>query len=517
MSTPATAAPSPPSPPSDPIPPSPPPPPPPLDHAAVRPIIAGLMLAMFLSALEQTIVAPALAAIGRSLNDVENLSWVVTAYLLAATVATPLFGKLSDIYGRRAMMLIAVAIFLAGSLACALAPTMGVLILARALQGFGGGGILPLAQTVIADILTPRERPIFQSYSSVMFMTASILGPLAGGFLTDYLHWSFIFWIMLPMGAVALVMTDRALKRIPRNDRPHRLDVIGAAVMVAAAVLLLLALSWGGVRHPWGSFEILTLLALSAIMWLAFAFRLAAAPEPFIPLALIGEPLIALMIVAAFFAIGTIIGLSIVVPLYLELVLGYSASGAGIALIAYVVGTSIGSLTAGRLLARVARYKRVPLSALPFSVVTFLILAWQPAGWPLPAICAILAVNGFGVGTMYPTTTVVIQNAVEPHRFGVATGTLNFFRQLGGSIIVAVFVAIVLGGLEGGEGAKLLASVTAHGAGGAARATSAVQFAPLFAYVFLAAALFLVLAMIAVMLVEERPLRGPATQVTPRA
>src|SRR5262245_56931318 len=242
---------------------------PPLDHAAIRPIIAGLMLAMFLSALEQTIVAPALAAIGRSLDDFENLSWVVTAYLLAATVATSLFGKISDIYGRRAMMLIAVAIFLLGSLACAVAPTMGALILARALQGFGGGGILPLAQTVIADILTPRERPIFQSYSSVMFMTASILGPLAGVFLTDYLHWSFIFWIMLPMGLVALAMTDRALRRIPRNDRPHKLDGIGAALMVSAALALLLALSWGGVRYGWGSAVIVSLLVGSLALWLA--------------------------------------------------------------------------------------------------------------------------------------------------------------------------------------------------------------------------------------------------------
>src|SRR5258705_7915481 len=273
---------------------------PPLDEAAVRPVIAGLMLAMFLSALEQTIVAPALAAIGRSLNDIENLSWVVTAYLLSATVATPLFGKLSDIYGRRAMMLIAVAIFLLGSLACALAPTMGMLILARALQGFGGGGILPLAQTVIADILTPRERPIFQSYSSVMFMTASILGPLAGGILTDYLHWSFIFWIMLPLGAVALAMTDRALKLIPRNDRPHKLDMIGASLMVVAAILLLLAMSWGGVRYAWGSFEVVSLLASSAVMWAAFAWRLKTAPEPFIPLSLIRVPLIRTIISAAF-------------------------------------------------------------------------------------------------------------------------------------------------------------------------------------------------------------------------
>src|SRR5688572_4292523 len=219
--------------------------PPPLDHAAIRPIIAGLMLAMFLSALEQTIVAPALAAIGRSLGNIEDLSWVVTSYLLASTVATPLFGKLSDIYGRRAMMLIAVAIFLAGSLACALAPSMGALILARALQGFGGGGILPLAQTVIADILSPRERPMFQAYSSVMFMSASTLGPVLGGALTDHVHWSFIFWINLPLGALALWMTDRALRKLPRNDRPHRLDVGGALLMVTAAVLLLLALSWG--------------------------------------------------------------------------------------------------------------------------------------------------------------------------------------------------------------------------------------------------------------------------------
>ena len=489
--------------------------PPPLDHAAVRPIIAGLMLAMFLSALEQTIVAPALAAIGRSLNDIENLSWVVTACLLSATVATPLFGKLSDIYGRRWMMLIAVAIFLVGSLACALAPSMGVLIAARALQGFGGGGILPLAQTVIADILTPRERPIFQSYSSVMFMTASILGPLAGGFLTDYLHWSFIFWIMLPMGFVALAMTDRALKLIPRNDRPHKLDGIGAVLMIAAALALLLALSWGGVRYPWSSVTIVSLLIGSLVLWAAFAWWLKRAPEPFIPLSLVGEPLIALMVVAAFFSIGTIIGLSIVVPLYLELVLGFSASGGGVALIAYVVGTSFGSLSTGRLMSRLTHYKRVPLLALPLSIATFVLLAWQPAGWSLVSVCAILMVNGFGVGTMYPFSTVTIQNAVEPQRFGVATGTLNFFRQLGGAIIAAVFVAIVLGGLEGGEGARLLETLTAHGANAATRTPARRISRRCSRWVFLAAALFLAASLLAVVLAEERPLRGPATRVKP--
>jgi multidrug resistance protein len=206
----------------------------PVDHATVRAIIVGIMLAMFLSALEQTIVAPALPTIGRSLSDIENLSWVVTAYLLSTTVATPLFGKLSDIYGRRALMLVSVSVFVLGSVACALAPSIWALVLARALQGLGGGGILPLAQTVIADLLSPRERPMVQSYSSVMFMSASILGPVLGGFLTDYIHWSLIFWINVPLGAAALLMSDRALRRLPRHERPHRLDLIGAALMVAA-------------------------------------------------------------------------------------------------------------------------------------------------------------------------------------------------------------------------------------------------------------------------------------------
>jgi MFS family permease len=308
-------------------------------------------------------------------------------------------------------------------------------------------------------------------------------------------------------------MTDRALKRIPRNDRPHKLDGVGAALMVAAALALLLALSWGGVRYPWNSAAIVALLVGSVALWAAFAWWLTRAPEPFIPLSLVGERLIALMVIAAFFAIGTIIGLSIVVPLYLELVLGFSASGGGIALIAYVVGTSFGSLSSGRLMSRLAHYKRIPLTALPFSIATFLLLAWQPAGWSLPSVCAILAVNGYGVGTMYPFSTVTIQNAVEPHRFGVATGTLNFFRQLGGAIITAAFVAIVLGGLEGGEGARLIETVTAPGANAATRAAGAAHFAPLFGVVFLAAAVLLTASMLAVMLAEERPLRGPATRV----
>jgi EmrB/QacA subfamily drug resistance transporter len=480
----------------------------PVDQATVRAIIVGIMLAMFLSALEQTIVAPALPTIGRSLSDVENLSWVVTAYLLSTTLATALFGKLSDIYGRRALMLISVSVFVLGSVACALAPTLWALVAARALQGLGGGGILPLAQTVIADILSPRERPMVQSYSSVMFMSASILGPVLGGLLTDYIHWSMIFWINLPLGAAALLMTNRALLRLPRHERPHQLDIVGAGLMVGAAVALLLALSWGGSRYDWDSAPILGLLGVSVLLWALFVWRLMTAPEPFIPLSMVREPVVGAIVVAGFFGIGTIIGLSIFMPLYIELVLGQSASASGLALIAFMGGATIGSLTAGRLLSRLEHYKRVPVVGLPLGIAMLAILALWPDRFSIMEVAALLAFGGLGMGTMYPTTTVLIQNAVLPHQLGTATGTLNFFRQLGGAVVVAVFGAIVLGGLDvHASGTVVLERLS--GAGGAA------NFAILFRWVFIVAASFLAAAFVAVLCIVERPLRGPA--VRPRS
>jgi EmrB/QacA subfamily drug resistance transporter len=480
----------------------------PVDQATVRVIIGGIMLAMFLSALEQTIVAPALPTIGRSLADVENLSWVVTAYLLSTTLATTLFGKLSDIYGRRALMLISISVFVLGSIACALAPTLWLLVAARALQGLGGGGILPLAQTVIADILSPRERPLVQSYSSVMFMSASILGPVLGGFLTDYVHWSMIFWINLPLGVAALLMTNRALKRLPRHERPHRLDMAGAALMVGAAIALLMALSWGGIRYVWGSPQVLGLVGLSALLWMLFVWRLMTAPEPFIPLSMVREPVVGAIVVAGFFGIGTIIGLSIFMPLYIELVLGQSASAAGVVLIAFMCGATIGSLLAGRLLSRLHRYKRVPMVGLPLGIAMLTIFAIWPDRFSVAGVAALLLFGGVGMGTMYPTTTVLIQNAVLPHQLGTATGTLNFFRQLGGALVVAVFGAIVLGGSDvHASGTQVLQKLSA--AGGAA------DFALAFRWVFITGAGFLGAAFLAVLCIVERPLRGPATTPQP--
>jgi len=472
---------------------------PPLDHAAIHTIIAGIMLAMFLSALEQTIVAPALPAIGKSLADLDDLSWVVTAYLLAATAATPLFGKLTDIHGRRTIMLVAIGIFIAGSLVCALAPSIWILVIGRGVQGIGGGGLIPIAQTIIADLLSPRERPMAQSYTSVVFMSASILGPVAGGLLTDYLHWSFIFWINLPLGAAALVMTSRALRRLPRHDRPRRLDIPGVTFMVAAAMALLLALDWGGTHYRWLSWQIVALLAGSMVLWALFAARLLTAREPVLPLAILRGRVTGAITCAGFFSIGTIMGITIFTPLYCQLVLDASASISGLALIAFMGGATLGSLLTGRLLSRLTHYMRVPIIGLVVAIATLGLLAAEAAGLSLGAFTLLLGVLGIAVGPMYPTSTIVMQNAVKLHQLGTATGALNLFRLLGGAIIVAVFGAIVLGST--GNHAEIV-TLEKLAAGHA-------DFAPAFRLVFIAAGIFLAIALACVLVVEERPLHGP--------
>lgn len=473
--------------------------PPPADRAVVHSILAGIMLAMFLSALEQTIVAPALPAIGKSLADVDDLSWVVTAYLLAATAATPLFGKLSDIHGRRTIILVAIGIFILGSLACAVAPSLWLLVIGRGLQGLGGGGLIPLAQTIIADLLAPRERPMAQSYTSVMFMIASILGPVLGGVLTDQLHWSFIFWINLPLGGLAMGMTARALRRLPRHERPHRLDVLGVSLMVGAAVAVLLALDWGGTHYPWTAWQIVALFAASGALWILFAGRLLTAREPFIPLSILGGRVTSAITCAAFFSIGTIIGITIYTPLYCQLTLGASASVSGIALIGFMGGATLGSLLTGRLITRLTHYMRVPIVGLVVAIVTLVVLAVCSARLALGSFTLLLVVLGAAIGPMYQTSTIVMQNAVKLYQLGTATGALNFFRLLGGAIIVAVFGAIVLGSSGGQVGSSNLDGLRAGTA----------EFAVAFRFVFLAAAVFIAIALGCLFAVEERPLHGP--------
>lgn len=470
-----------------------------LDHTAIRSVVVGIMLAMFLGALDQTIVATALPTIGRRFGEVENLSWVVTAYLLTATVSTPLYGKLSDIHGRRVMMLIAIGIFAVGSVACALAPSLTALVFARALQGLGGGGLLSLSQVIIADVVSPKERGRYQGYFGIVFAIASVGGPVLGGVLAEHLDWSLIFWINLPIGALGLAMTYRALSLLPRHERPHKLDVLGAGLVVAATVALLLALTWGGTRYPWGSAPILALLIGSAALWVMFAARLATAPEPFLPLAVLGNPVVGLGTTSVSCVFGTMIGLSIFVPLYFEVVLHLSASESGLMLIPLMGGTVAGATLSGQIMARVSRYKVMPVIGLVLAVAGIALLAVMPEGLPLGVTATALGFAGIGMGCVFPVTTVSVQNAVLPWQLGTATGAMNFFRQLAGAVIVAGFGAIVLGGGMAQGGIEALATVASR---------AGLDLAEAFRWVFVAAAGTLAIGLAFLVAMEERPLRS---------
>lgn len=475
-------------------------PPAPLTHRQIVRIVQGITLAMFLGALDQTIVATALPTIGRHFNNAEDLAWVVTAYLLTGTAATPLLGKLSDMHGRRVVMLGAVAIFVIGSVACALAPSMTALILARGFQGFGGGALIALAQTVIADIVSPRERGRYQGYIAGVFALSSVGGPVLGGILTEYIDWSLIFWINVPLGALAMAMGWHMLKLVPFHKREHKLDAIGAALMMLAAVSLLLALSWGGSRYPWVSLEIAALVAASLALGLLFAWRLARAQEPFLPLNILRNKVVRSATLAGSCTMGTVVGMTIFLPLYFEGVMGLTATQSGLALIPMLGAITVAALLAGQGLMRLTHYKRIPIAGNVAAIAALAILAIFPERLSLPGVVALTCIVGLGFGMVFPVSTVCMQNAVERPQMGIATGAANFFRALFAALVVAILGAIVLGGLGGAAGASVEML---------ARSASAHDLALAFRLVFAACAAVLACGLGFILVLEELPLRGP--------
>jgi EmrB/QacA subfamily drug resistance transporter len=483
----------------------------PLRKTDVRNIFYGLMLAMFLSALNQTIVATALPTIGHDFGDFENLSWVIIAYLLSSTVVSPLYGKLSDIHGRRAMMLLALGLFVVGSVASAAAPDMATLIAGRTLQGIGGGGIVPLTQTTIADMITPRERGRYQAYMGTSWIVAGVAGPALGGLIAEHFHWSLIFWLNVPFGLVAALLTHHAMKRLPRHERPHRVDIVGAALMILAATLMLIALTSGGTRVAWLSPAIGTLVALSLALSVALVGWLRLAPEPFLPLTVLHNPVMRAGTAATSFTLGAVLGLTVYMPFYFQVVHKLSAADAGFALIPIVVMTTPGSLVSGRSMMYLRRYKVSAIAGASIAIASVTALVAWPA-MPLIGVIVALTLIGFGVGTVYPIATVSVQNAVPMTAVGTATGAMNFFRALVSTLAVAIMGAILLGALgatpERAAGVeRLIDAASADG----------IDVAAGFRLVFVAADIFLGLALVAVLLMEERPLRGPAPSALPVA
>src|SRR5476651_2674297 len=278
-----------------------------LTPSEVSTILMSLMLTMFLAALDQTMVATALQTIGRQFQDVSNLSWVITAYLLASTAVAPVFGTLADIYGRRGMIIAALGLFIAGSILCALAPNMPVLILARGLQGLGGGGIMPIVQTVISDVVTPRERGQYQAYFSGVWMAAGIGGPVIGGVFAEHLHWSMIFWINVPLGLASLAMLLPKMGKIPVFHRMRKIDWLGGVLLMAAAVVFMLVLTWGGNRYLWLSPTVLSMVGASVGLAFAFVWHARKTDEPFLPLPLMGGPVVPYAMAAGGCAIGAML------------------------------------------------------------------------------------------------------------------------------------------------------------------------------------------------------------------
>jgi EmrB/QacA subfamily drug resistance transporter len=477
----------------------------PLTPAEVRTILMSLLLTMFLAALDQTIVATALPTIGRQFQDVANLSWVITAYLLASTAVAPVFGTLCDIYGRRAMIITALSLFIAGSVLCALAPNMPVLILARGLQGLGGGGIMPVVQTVISDVVSPRERGQYQAYFSAVWLVAGLLGPVIGGFFADHLHWSMIFWINLPLAVAALALLLPKMARLPVYHRLRKVDWLGGVLLMASAVVFMLALTWGGHRLPWLSPSLLAMIGSAVALGLAFVWHAKSADEPFLPLSLIGGSVVPYGLLASGCAMGAMIGLTVYLPLYYEVVHHLSASEAGLGLIPLAAISTFGAGVAGRTMARVKHYKRVAIiGTIIATVAAGVMTAVTPS---LLMLLALLSAFGIGLGTAFPISVVSLQNAVDRAQIGTITGAMNFFRAMMSSFTVAAFGAILLTVL----GADIS---LAEGASGTVSGIAVADMVHAFRFVFGAATAMLACASVCMILMEERPLAGPAARPT---
>lgn len=460
-----------------------------LTHRETMFVVLGVLLPVFMGSLDNTILASALPTIGRELGDVHNLPWLITAYLIANTAITALYGKISDIHGRRATLLIALSLYIAGSIVCALAPNIYVLIAGRVLHGLGGGGLTSTGMVILGDIAAPRDRGKYYGYFSATYTTAGACGPALGGFIAEYLHWSVIFWMNIPLGLVAVFLTLTLLKKLPRHERPHKLDFLGAGLIMTASVAFMLALSMGGVRYPWTSPAILSLFAIAFVVGAGFIWRLLTAPEPLIPLAILADKEARLAIIANTFGWGPIVGLHIFLPMYLQNIAGLPPAIAGLSVLLLAVMLNVSAGITGTILPRRVHYKRIPMIGLCIAITAVLTMAWRAGSLSLWEFEVLIFLIGCGFGTVPPLASTALQNSVSIHTFGSAVATMQFSRNLYATMIVAVFGALVLVGIAGEPAAASQYSVDG------------------FTRVFYAVAGSFAIALIALALLEEKPLQ----------
>jgi EmrB/QacA subfamily drug resistance transporter len=412
-----------------------------LTGKALWTVFAALMLGMFLAALDQTIVSTALPTIVGDLGGLNHLSWVVTSYLLASTVSTPLYGKFGDMFGRKPVFLAAILIFLAGSVLSGLSQSMDELIGFRAMQGVGAGGLMVGAQAIIGDIVPPRERGRYMGLIGAVFGVASVAGPLLGGFLVEDLSWRWVFYVNLPVGVLAVAIVVTRLHLHTPSTR-HRIDYLGALLLAGGVSALTLLTTWGGDEYAWGSAEIVGLAAAGLALLALFVWQERRAPEPILPLDLFRSGVFRVATVMGF-AIGmAMFGAIIFIPLYLQIVYGVSPTGSGLWMLPLIIGLLIATIASGRAISRMGRYKVFPIAGTAILMVGMYLLSLLTASTSLWVASLYMFIVGVGIGLVMQVLVLVVQNDVVPARIGVATSTATFFRSFGGSFGVAIFGAI---------------------------------------------------------------------------
>ncbi|MFH5800100.1 MDR family MFS transporter [Haladaptatus sp. CMAA 1911] len=415
-------------------------------------ILGGLMLGMLLGSIDQSIVSTALPTIVGELGGANKLSWVVTAYLVTVTVTTPLYGKLSDLYGRSIIFESSITIFLIGSILSGLAgefaaindvvAPMTQLALFRALQGIGAGGLIAMATTILGDIFSPRERGKYMSYMMLIFGVATIGGPLLGGYLTDHYSWRWIFYINVPIGLAAIAITHFKLD-LPTPDADHDIDYLGAALLVFAVGALMLVTTWGGDKYAWDSVEILALAAGTVVFGVLFVLQELRVSEPVFPIHLLDRhTVVGVMTLSFCLGIG-MFGATIYLPVFLQTVLGASATNSGLLLFPLVGGMLVTSAVTGQLMTRLGRYKMFAVIGTVVGTAGYWLLHTMGPATTSTESTAFMFLTGMGLGFVMPVLTVAVQNAVDREDLGVATTSVTFSRSLGSSIGVAVFGALL--------------------------------------------------------------------------